>query len=269
MSFIRGLRTKADQVTLEADKMLRINRKRSEIGQLRKSISQLITQLGNTAYGLHNQGQTLAPELAQVCHQIDNLYADIQRMEQEIEQIRREALPTQPIASAERCHVCSAALPQAATFCPSCGSPRPKPQPTITCKNCGSSLPADASFCANCGQPVALSGPESEDVETLPPSELPKSEAILCSSCRTEIPLQATFCPVCDHPVAIPGSQLESAETGPPIEPPKAEATLCSSCQAEILLQATFCPVCGTPVDSGPSSEEMVEEETVADEDEP
>ena len=199
MSFFRELRTKADQVSLEADKRLRISRKRAEISQHRKSISELITQLGNTAYGLYKQGQPLAPELAQVCQQIDSLYADIQVLEQESEHIRQEALQVEPLAPVTRCHACGAALPEAAVFCPHCGHTQPEPAVGIICPNCGASLPADARFCAECGTPVVIAKPEPEEIEAVPPSEPPL--IVLCSSCQAEIPPEATFCPVCGNPV--------------------------------------------------------------------
>ena len=99
MPLLKQLRTKADQVTLEADKALRINRKQSEIGQTRKQIDQQSAHLGALAYALHKQGQVFAPDLQAVCQQIDGLFVLIQQAELDIDLIRREALPgEQPVS---------------------------------------------------------------------------------------------------------------------------------------------------------------------------
>ncbi len=197
MAFLKQICSKADQVTLEADKMLRINRKQSEMGQLRKQVEQATIQLGNSAYGLHTQGN-LSPELSGVCQQIDSLYAQIRQAEQEIERIRQETLPDPAPMTGLRCPACGFAIPEAAVFCPNCGSPRPKPQPTSVCASCGNALPVDAHFCANCGQVVTAPSPDSEpslDAE-------PLSDVVVCVGCQAEISAQATFCPLCGTPVA-------------------------------------------------------------------
>lgn len=199
MSVIDEMKRRRDQVALEADKMLRINRKQGEIGQWRKQVEQTVVQLGNAVYGLHTQGSALPPELTPVCQQIDALYAQIQQGELEVERIRQEALPEAALATGPRCLVCGSGIPDVAAFCPNCGSPRPKPQPAMACTNCGSSLAADARFCASCGQPVALPSPEAE-VEPADTQAPPAT--MLCSGCQAEIDAQAVFCPLCGTPVA-------------------------------------------------------------------
>lgn len=196
MSVLDEMKRRRDQVALEADKMLRINRKQGEIGQWRKQVEQSIVQLGNTAFGLHGLGATLPPELADVCRQIDGLNAQILQGEREIERIRQESLPEPIPLTGPRCPSCSFVMPEAATFCPNCGSPRPKPQPTQVCGKCGNALPPDARFCAICGQPTAAPQPETVLAS---PIDLPTS--IICAGCQAEISAQAAFCPLCGTPV--------------------------------------------------------------------
>lgn len=200
MALLKQIRTKADQVTLEADKMLRINRKQSEIGQMRKQIEQVVNQLGHAAYGLHTQGSALPADLTGPCQQIDTLYAQIKQAEQEVERIRQEALPDSDLPTGTRCSSCGLGIPDVAAFCPNCGSPRPKPEPGLICATCGNAMPPGTRFCANCGQPVAApdAGKESSSGAEAPPV------TAVCSGCQAEIPAQATFCPFCGTPAGAP-----------------------------------------------------------------
>mgnify|MGYP001409846248 CR=1 FL=1 len=196
MAFLKQIRSKADQVTLEADKMLRINRKQSEIGQMRKQIEQVISQLGRAAYGLHSQGSALPADLTGPCEQIDAVYAQIKQAEQEIERVRQETLPDSDLPSGTRCPACGFGIPDVAAFCPNCGSPRPKPESGLICTSCGNHMPPGTRFCANCGQPVA-----TPDASTELSSGAEASPATaVCAGCQAEIPAQATFCPFCGTP---------------------------------------------------------------------
>lgn len=197
MSVLDEMKRRRDQVALEADKMLRINRKQGEIGQWRKQVDQSIVQLGNAALGLHSLGIALPPELTAVCQQLDALSAQILQAEQEVERIRQETLPEPAPLTGTRCLVCGFMVPDAAVFCPNCGSARPKPPPSVICVNCGNSVPPDARFCANCGQPIAVpaSAPESKPAEAAPSS-------LICTGCQAEISAEAAFCPLCGTPVS-------------------------------------------------------------------
>ncbi|MCB0257450.1 MAG: zinc ribbon domain-containing protein [Anaerolineae bacterium] len=197
MSVIDEMKRRRDQVALEADKMLRINRKQGEIGQWRKQVEQSIVQLGDTAFTLHSQGASLPPELATVCRQIDVLNGQIQQANLDVEHIRQEALPEPVPVAGIRCTVCGFGVPEVAAFCPNCGSPRPKPQPQQTCATCGEALAAGARFCPNCGQSVASS---TLDVEAEAVEEEPTPTVVLCSNCQAEISPEAAFCPLCGAP---------------------------------------------------------------------
>lgn len=197
MSVLDEMKRRRDQVALEADKMLRINRKQGEIGQLRKQVEQSIVQLGNAALGLHSLGIALPSELTAVCQQIDALSAQILQAEQEVERIRQETLPEPAPLAGTRCLTCGFMVPDAAAFCPNCGSARPKPPPSVTCIQCGNFLPPDARFCANCGQPVAV-----PDLAPEPTPAVDAPSSLICSGCRAEISAEAAFCPLCGTPVS-------------------------------------------------------------------
>lgn len=262
MTLIKQLRSKADQVTLEADKVLRINRKQGEIGQFNRQIDQLTARLGQTAYGLHKQGQVLTPELVSICNLIDALHMQIRQAEQEIERIRLETLAVDSVPDGITCPVCNAVIPSVALFCPNCGSQQPKPPPMVRCQNCGNSMPAEARFCAQCGQPVESSAPRAvasttttasgvstvtDDLLDVPtverieyPSELPEVDqpADVASDDAMSI----------TEPVPEPYVPTEYLEPAPVDVAVAAETKVCTNCESEIPVESVFCPLCGTPI---------------------
>lgn len=165
MSVIDDMKRRRDQVALEADKLLRINRKQGELGQWRKQVDQSIVQLGHAAFSLHGLGRSLPPELTEICLQIGALNSQILQAERAIERIRQESLPDPTLAAGAPCVVCGFSVPETAAFCPNCGNPRPKPT-SMACSNCGASLPPDARFCANCGQTTAAGSADADLPET-------------------------------------------------------------------------------------------------------
>ncbi len=231
MSFIRQVRNKADQVALEGDKLLRIQRKQGEIGQTRKLVDQKLSQLGAVTYGLHGRGQALPSEIEQICREIDALYSDIRVRQDEIEMIRAETLVDGPGPSVLRCTACGRALPEGAAFCQHCGTAVPPPRPRITCGNCGASLPADARFCAECGREVASQPPSpapGSDVETNPPEAEELKEATVPYRGGEE------------------GNEADQATAMRTAEVPG--GVVCRVCGEELADDAMFCPNCGGPV---------------------
>lgn len=230
-SLFSDMKRRADEVALEADKKIRITRKQGEINDVRKQIRQQTTQLGDLAYGLHAQGQSLPTPLTDVGKAIDNLYAAIKAKEAEIESIRREQLSPVGIPETTTCHVCHQPLPPNAAFCLHCGSPKVEPDPMVPCPHCQNMLPVEARFCAHCGQSTVAQQPP---------------DTIACSHCAAVLPATALFCPECGTHVA---QVSESAST--PIEPQtiEVEPLRCRECGASLDDDAIFCVECGTPAE--------------------
>lgn len=268
MDFLRDIRRRADEVALEADKALRVQRKQSEVNQLQKQIQQKLHDLGSAAYALHQDGQTLAPPLAQICQNIDSLFAAVRVSQDEIETIRREALPPMPIAGGQSCMSCGRPLPANAAFCQHCGARVPEPPAMIPCPHCGTALPADARFCANCGQTV------TGQPAPVAPASAPAAPT--CPQCGTEVVEGAAFCEECGaalqaepvvapevaqvHPVGATQPELEMArdqvKDGAISVTAKVQAqkessdepVYCATCAAEIPAGAPFCAVCGAAI---------------------
>ena len=156
-SLVDSMRLKADQATLEADKMIRIRREQGAIDQLRRDIKAQLDALSQAALTAYRAGEIAHPQLVSIGQQVDALNEQIGQREGRIEQIRAEKLATPlvvPLAvqAGVPCPSCKRLIPDGAAFCPVCGYKIPKAPPAeATCHSCGSPMPAAAQFCPSCG----------------------------------------------------------------------------------------------------------------------
>lgn len=74
------------------------------------------------------------------------LYREIETVEKELEQIRRQM---QRLRKVVICPGCGAKLSCAGAFCPCCGAALLRKH---TCPGCGAALDPGANFCINCGK---------------------------------------------------------------------------------------------------------------------
>jgi len=219
MSVLDEMKRRKDQVALEADKLLRVNRKQGEISQLNKQMDALRLQLASRAYELYQQGLSLPEDLPKTCQQLDDVRARIGEIQSQIEQIKQETLP--PLTVMVPCAACGAAMAETAAFCPTCGAPRSQPKPTKACFTCGQSLPIDAKFCGSCGAIQPTAAPQPATGTPVPPGSdqtLPTADEefgdkepkqpetpvawVVCHGCGAEMPSEAGFCPICGTPAA-------------------------------------------------------------------
>lgn len=143
MSFLdklsKGMGKAAEQAKFEAEKLGKVNRLNSELGQLTSELDKANATLGAKVMELKKAGQLAVPELDEMLGQIEVLQATVAAKKAEIEAVRaskfEEKVAAAPEAAAE------AAAPAA--------GPGPK-----FCPNCGASLEPGAKFCPNCGQKI-------------------------------------------------------------------------------------------------------------------
>lgn len=206
-SLVDSMRLKADQATLEADKVIRIRREQGVIDQLRRDIKTQLDALGQVALAAYRANEITHPQLLGICRQIDILNEQIGQREARIEQIRAEKLaapsatPSTPQASLP-CPNCRQLIPAGAAFCPACGYKVPKAPPAeIVCTGCGSAVPAVALFCPTCGT-----------------RRVQAPTTIHCTQCGLELPATAIFCPDCGTRVG----QAAPPPAPPPIVAPPA-----------------------------------------------
>jgi len=151
---IGGLR----QRMAEADRKRKITAIKQQIRDLQSREAQAINALSAQVLALHEAGTLAQPELVSLCKGVDEVRAQIEEKEAELEDLQ----PTQPEepkpVEAVRCPSCSAPLVPGAAFCQTCGARQEAEEPSapvLFCIHCGAQLREGARFCPKCGQTVS------------------------------------------------------------------------------------------------------------------
>lgn len=123
-----------------------ISRLNSLISDKRKQIGQLYSALGESFFAAHREDPS--PEFPQIVNAINSLFADIDKAENDIKQIR----------GVVKCPTCGADIMIGSAFCSACGTAAPveakapaAPAGTRQCPQCGRQVPEENKFCTGCG----------------------------------------------------------------------------------------------------------------------
>jgi RNA polymerase subunit RPABC4/transcription elongation factor Spt4 len=168
MSFWNSVKKGASQAQLEADKLVRVNRVKTEVNSLHEQIRQHTFQLGAQTLDLYQSEALAEPTLLEICLKIKALEEKISEKETQIAAIKLQSLPEQPsdpsISYSRQCPECNTPIPEEAVFCPACGgrtvnAGEAGAEPNIEtnsgqCPSCKVSLPENADFCPNCGAQI-------------------------------------------------------------------------------------------------------------------
>jgi Zn finger protein HypA/HybF involved in hydrogenase expression len=150
---IGGLR----QRMAEADRKRKIGAIKQQIRDLQSREAQAINALSAQVLALHEAGTLKQPELVSLCKGVDEVRAQIEEIEAELEEMQpAQPEPPKP-ADAARCPKCSAPVVPGAGFCQTCGArleAEESPPPVLFCIHCGAQLRESARFCPKCGQTV-------------------------------------------------------------------------------------------------------------------
>lgn len=118
MSFLdklsKGVGEAADRAKFEADKLLRVKRLNSEIGNLANEIEQATLAIGTKAIELR------IAELEELIQKVETLEAQLAAKKAELEAVKAEEFQ-ETAPSTMYCPNCGAAAKAGAKFCPSCG----------------------------------------------------------------------------------------------------------------------------------------------------
>jgi hypothetical protein len=151
-SAISGLRGRL----AEAERKRKVNQVKQQIRDLQSREAQAINALSAQVLALYEAGSLSQPELVSLCKGVDEIRAQIQEKEVELEQL--QPAPPQPKVEA-RCEHCGSPIVAGAAFCQTCGtrlaaSEEAPPIPARFCVHCGAELREGARFCPKCGQTV-------------------------------------------------------------------------------------------------------------------
>ena len=133
----------------EAQKQLRIRNKQSELDKLWEQRQQLLSELGNVAMNLYQQGSLTDAQLSRLCASIQELDHDARNRETQLQEVKNEAYPAEQFVPGPTANYAppSASQPQAAP---------PPPAPSTAaqmqpCPHCGQPVRLNALYCRNCG----------------------------------------------------------------------------------------------------------------------
>jgi hypothetical protein len=156
MSDIFGrLKSGAEKVAFEADKMSRLSRAKSEVDKLKDQLQGQYAKLGEKYFTERQTGEVTGVEFDELCQAITDLQQQVDAKLAEVQKIDGETYGAAAVQPATQ--------PAPAPVQPQVASPQPGPTPsappvseksTRFCPNCGSELPLETKFCTNCGSKV-------------------------------------------------------------------------------------------------------------------
>lgn len=150
-----------DRAKFEADKLQRVMRLQSDLGEIQKQIDTRRMECGDRAMDLYRAGQISSPTIGDLVASLDALRASLILKEEELKRAQGENFiepsPSIPSSSYTQQVPISVETPR-----PSAPPPVPPVAPaaplpgvaTKTCPNCQFQMPGTAIFCPNCGTRV-------------------------------------------------------------------------------------------------------------------
>lgn len=161
-SAISGLRHRM----AEADRRRKLSTVKQEIQDLQGKEAQSINALSAQVLALHEAGSLTQPELVSLCKRVDQIRAQIQAKEAELDALEPVPPPVEKSADQQVasqpppeavCPSCGVSVIKDAAFCQSCGAALVESKPAIPihfCVHCGAQLREGARFCPKCGQTI-------------------------------------------------------------------------------------------------------------------
>lgn len=138
----------------EAQKQLRVRSKQSELDKLWDQRQQLLSELGNVAMNLYQQGSLTDAQLSRLCASIQELDHDARNRETQLQEIKNESYPADSFAPTPTTNY--APPPTAQPFTQATPPPQPAAAPNPAaqmqpCPHCGQPVRVNALYCRSCG----------------------------------------------------------------------------------------------------------------------
>jgi 2-methylcitrate dehydratase PrpD len=144
--FFGKLKSGANKVAFEADKLTRVNRAQGEAEKFKGQIISQYSKLGEIVYAKFAKQEAIDPALTEICQAIAQLHQQVGLKNDEIAKIKAETFSDAPAAPAPTPAQAPAA-PEAAPV-----EPAPQAQPEAKhCPTCGKEVQLDEKFCRDCG----------------------------------------------------------------------------------------------------------------------
>jgi septal ring factor EnvC (AmiA/AmiB activator) len=148
--FFGKLKSGAEKVAFEADKIARLNHAQGEVGKVKRQIEAQYIKLGQLVYQQHTSQEAESPEINEICQSISELEQELAEKQDIVKHIDAETFSEQ-----DNQKPASAVEETPAEEAPSGPSSEPEQaaaSETKFCTNCGKEMPVTTKFCPECGQ---------------------------------------------------------------------------------------------------------------------
>ena len=159
MGFLDDLGKGLNKVGKKTSDMAAVAKLKLEITKHKNAIDKKYETLGSKYYFMVKEGQSPDESMDILVDEINELFQNIENVQQEINKLNVEAEPVKEDIMPERtfkCSSCGTDLKEGTKFCGGCGNkvetiPVPEPAATMKkCPNCDAEV-GDAKFCNACG----------------------------------------------------------------------------------------------------------------------
>ena len=154
--FFGRLKSGAEKVAFEADKMTRLNRAKGELEKIKNQIQVQFTKLGEMYYTQRVTTGVTGPGYDEICQAIMDFENQVASKNEEIQRINADTYApqaTQPTAQATSGPAQPQSTTTAAQYTPP-SAPVAASATTKFCPNCGKEMPVETKFCPDCGTKV-------------------------------------------------------------------------------------------------------------------
>ncbi|GAP15101.1 protein containg zinc-ribbon domain [Longilinea arvoryzae] len=147
--FFGKLKSGAEKVAFEADKMARLNKAKGDLEKIKDQIRAQYAKIGELYYTQRSTGEVTGPAYDEICQAIAALEEQARAKGEEVQRINIETYGPQASQPAAQPASSPAPVPPA----PSVTSSPVPPAPAATkfCPNCGKEVQAGVKFCPDCG----------------------------------------------------------------------------------------------------------------------
>jgi hypothetical protein len=142
--FFGKLKSGANKVAFEADKMTRVNRAQGEAEKLKAQINSQYLKLGETVYQKFSKQDAIDPALVEFCQAIAQLHQQVGLKNDEVSKIKAETFGASPATPAP---AQTPTVPETAPVAPVTQAQSEAKR----CPNCGKEALGDEKFCRECG----------------------------------------------------------------------------------------------------------------------